>query len=226
MQKIVDANEKSCNAPKERTFSQVGVKRLVRPVAVSVVRDFIQEYHYSKNINGCKITQCYALYDDGELTGAMLFGELSTTAWKKYGESEKDVIELRRLVTLDKCPRNTESMFIAKCLKFLKKEYDYKICISYADPFHNHVGFVYQASNWSFLGRTPKDKLLVTPEGRSYHSRALRTKYKGEHKPFVKRLRKMQEDGVLEEVVTPGKYIYSYNLVSTQHATGLPYPKA
>ena len=210
----------------ENRRSSVPVERLVMPVHVSAVREFIQEHHYSKNINGCKITQCYALYDFGELVGAMLFGELSTTAWKKYGETEKDVIELRRLVTLDKCPKNTESMFIAKALKHLKKVHSYKICISYADPYHGHVGFIYQAANWSFLGKTPKDKLLVTPEGRTYHSRALRTKYKGDYKPFVKKLRAMNDSGLLKEVVTPGKYIYSYNLDKKQIATGLPYPKA
>ncbi|MCK5016882.1 MAG: hypothetical protein KAS32_07395 [Candidatus Peribacteraceae bacterium] len=198
---------------------------VIDPVPVSIIRSFIEDNHYSKSINGCKISQCYALYESCEIIGAILFGELSTTAWKKYGDDEKDVVELRRLVTLDKCPRNTESMFISRAIKHLKKHSPYKICISYADPFHGHVGYVYQASNWSFLGKTPKDKLLVTPEGRYYHSRALRTKYKGDYKPFVKRLRKMNEDGLLKEVVTPGKYIYSYNLQGKQVASGLPYPK-
>jgi len=197
----------------------------VDPVPVSDVRMFIEDNHYSRSINGCKITQCYALYDDNVLVGAALFGELSTTAWKRYGEHEKDVIELRRLVTLDSCPKNTESWFISKMLKHLKNRFDYSVCISYADPYYGHVGFIYQASNWSFLGRTNKDTLLITPDGRSYHSRALRTKYKGEYKPFVKRLRALHDAGELTEVTTPGKYIYSYNLKKKQKVTGLPYPK-
>ena len=212
--------------PKNSTCSGSSVERLVRPVHVSKVREFIEKHHYSGSINGCKISQCYALYIGGDLAGAMLFGELSTTAWKKYGENEKDVAELRRMVTLDSCPKNTCSVFISKALKHLKKTAGYKVCISYADPFHGHVGFVYQASNWSFLGKTPKDRLLLTPEGRYYHSRALRTKYKGDYKPFAKRLRKMQEDGLLKEVVTPGKYIYQYHLTGKQIVSGLSYPKA
>ncbi len=197
----------------------------VSPVPLSYVRDFIENNHYSKSVNGCKVTQCYALYDDVYLIGAILFGELSTTAWKKYGDSEKDVIELRRLCTLDTCAKNTESWFISRALKHLKSIYPYKVCISYADPYHNHVGYVYQASNWAYLGTTNKDKLLKSPDGRLYHSRALRTKYKGKYKPFVLKLRELYDNGLLEEIEVPGKHIYLYNLKGKQIITDQKYPK-
>ncbi len=36
------------------------------------VRDFIETYHYSGNINGCIADCCFALYNpDGEMVGAM-----------------------------------------------------------------------------------------------------------------------------------------------------------
>ena len=155
----------------------------------------------------------------------MLFGPLSTTAWKRYGEKEGDVVELRRLVCLDRCPHNTESWLIAKCLKVLKRQTGYKVCVSYADPHHGHCGTIYQAANWNYEGQTAPDVLLQTPEGRLYHSRALRTKYNGDFKPFVKRLRKLQEDGLLTEVAVPGKHIYTYALQGKQQPTRLPYPK-
>lgn len=59
------------------------IERLVMPVAVSVVRPFIEEHHYSKSINGCKVSMALALYEAGEMVGAVLFGPLSTTAWKR-----------------------------------------------------------------------------------------------------------------------------------------------
>ena len=83
------------------------LERLVMPVAVAVVRSFIEEHHYSKSINGCKVSMEFAIYEAGEMVGAVLFGPLSTTAWKRYGEKEGDVVELRRLVCLDRCPHNT-----------------------------------------------------------------------------------------------------------------------
>ncbi len=199
--------------------------RRVIPVTVAAVRAFIEQHHYSKSINGCKVSMSFALYEGSEMVGAVLFGPLSTTAWKRYGEKEGDVVELRRLVCLDHCPRNTESWLIAKCLKVLKKQTVYKVCVSYADPHHGHCGTIYQAANWNYAGQTAPDVLLQTPEGRLYHSRALRTKYNGDFKPFVKRLRKLQEGGLLTEVAVPGKHIYTYTLQGKQQPTRLPYPK-
>lgn len=193
---------------------------------VSDIRGFIEKHHYSRSINGCKVSRCFALHDDtGKLVGAALFGALSTTAWKRYGENEGDVVELRRFVCLNECPRNTESWFLARCLKALKLESDYKVCVSYADPHHGHCGIIYQAANWNYLGQTPPDVLLRTPDGKYYHSRALRTKYKGEFKPFVKKLREQFAAGLLVEVSVPGKYIYTYQLKGKQRVSGLPYPK-
>jgi hypothetical protein len=198
---------------------------IVKQVHRNDIKEFIEKYHYSKSINGVKVCYCFGLYNEDKLVGASLFGYLSTTAWKKYGEKEQDVIELRRLVTLDECPRNTESWFIARCLKIIKKENKHKICISYADRRFGHIGYIYQASNWNYLGVTPSDKVYVTPEGKEYHSRALRTKYKGEYKPFVKKLRELNDNGLLVVVDVPGKYIYSYNLVNKQIKNNKEYPK-
>jgi len=214
------------NAVDNPQLPAVSVDPLVMPVAVSVVRPFIERNHYSGSINGCKVSMAFALYQEGELVGAVLFGPLSTTAWKRYGANEQDVVELRRLVCLDRCQKNTESWLISRCLKVLKKETAYKICVTYADPYHGHRGTIYQAANWNYEGQTASDVLLKTPEGRLYHSRALRTKYKGDYKPFVKRLRKLQEDGLLIEVKVPGKHIYTYNLIGRQMPTRMPYPKA
>jgi len=41
----------------------------------------------------------------------------------------------------------------------------------------------------------------------------------------VKRLRKLQEDGLLTEVAVPGKHIYTYALQGKQQPTRLPYLK-
>jgi hypothetical protein len=49
------------------------LERLVMPVAVAVVRPFIEEHHYSKSINGCKVSMAFALYEAGEMVGAVLF---------------------------------------------------------------------------------------------------------------------------------------------------------
>ena len=177
------------------------------------IKDFIEKHHYSKSINGLKTSFCFGLYDDDVLIGACLFGQLSTTSWKKYSDKETDIVELRRLVLIDETPRNTESWFIAKCIKYIKQNSEFATIVSYADPYYNHTGYIYQASNFIYIGTTNKDKLLKDREtGKTFHSRALRTKYNGDYKPFVKVLRKKHEMGLLEEITVPGKHIYVYPL--------------
>lgn len=177
------------------------------------IKDFVELNHYSHNINGLKITKCFKIMRDSELVGACIFGELSTTAWKKYGDSEKDVLELRRLVLKDECVFNSESWFISKCLKWLKKNTEYKVVVSYADPNYGHSGIIYKASNFEYLGRTATDIVLEdTTTGKIYHSRAMRTKYKGKLKPFAKRLQELDKKGLLNKKKVSGKHIYVYKL--------------
>ena len=177
------------------------------------IKQFIEEHHYSHSINGLKTSFCFALYDSLDMVGAVLFGGLSTTAWKKYGSSEGSVIELRRLVISDHMPRNTASWFVSRALKYIKVNSAVEIVVSYADPLYSHVGYVYQACNFIYIGKTPPDTLFYDSEyDRTYHSRALRTKYKGQYKPFVVRLRKKLVEGKLVKIRTQGKYTYVYPL--------------
>lgn len=182
----------------------------------SEIKAFVEEHHYSGSINGIKSTYCFGLYKDGILKGASIFGMLSTTAWKKYGGTEKDVIELRRLVTLPNLPANTLSKFVAECIRYIKQHSEFKVVVSYADPYYGHHGGIYQACNFLYLGETSKDTILRDKHtGKSYHSRAMRTKYKGELKPFARRLKEQYDKGELEIVTVPGKHIYVYPLKKT-----------
>lgn len=178
------------------------------------VRSFVETYHYSKSVNGVKISQCFAVKSKDELVGGVIFGQMSTTAWKKFGKNEQEVLELRRLVLLDKCGHNCESRVISQCIKWIRRNVkSVKIIVSYADPHHGHLGTIYKASNFKYIGLSGKDKGFRDIEtGKVYHSRALRTKYNGDFKPFVKKLREKKEQGLLEPIELPGKHCYVFEL--------------
>lgn len=184
----------------------------VRPVERAEIRDFIEEHHYSHNINGVMASYCFGLYDGEELVGAMLYGKLGmANTWKKYGEKESDVLELRRLVLIDDTPRNSESFFIGKTLRWLVKNTEVKIVVSYADPNYGHQGVVYRASNFEFKGTTAPGRVIRWGD-KKYHDKAIRTKYKGELKPFAVRLRAALEAGEAVYEVQVPKNIYVYDL--------------
>lgn len=175
------------------------------------IRDFIETWHYSKNINGLISDYCFKLLDGETIIGGMIYGRIAMAGvWKKYTENESELTELRRLCCIDDTPKNTESYFIGHTLRWLKKNTDIKRVISYADTTYNHEGTIYKASNFKHCGMTAKGRVIMY-QGKRYHDKTIRTKYKGELKPFAKRVKEALETGEAEYVKTKGKHIYIYD---------------
>lgn len=185
---------------------------LVKLVNRSDVKDFIEKYHYSHNINGLMSSYCFGLYDKDELIGACMFGKLGmANAWKKYADREIDVIELRRLVLVTDTKKFAETYFISRCIKWLKANTDIKLIVSYADPEYGHSGIIYKASNFNLLGKTSRGKVIIW-NGKKYHDKAIRTKYNGQLKPFAQKLKTALSSNEAYYKPTQGKFIYTYKL--------------
>lgn len=173
---------------------------------------FIEENHYSGSINGCIADYCFGLYRDGEMIGAMFYGRMAMAGqWKRFADSEADVTELRRLCCVDDTPKNTESYFIGKTLRWLKKNTDLKRVVSYADAEHGHTGTIYKASNFTFEGKRAGARVIMY-DGKRYHDKCIRTKYKGELKPFAVRVKAALDSGEAHYIKTAGKYCFVYDL--------------
>lgn len=187
----------------------------VKPCDRKEVKEFIETYHYSHNINGVISDYCFKLVDNNEImVGAMIYGRLAMrNQYKKYCSNEADIIELRRLVCIDNTPKNTESYFIGHTLRWLKKNTSIKKVISYADTTYGHTGIIYKASNFKHVGQTVPIKVICRePDKKLFHDKAIRTKYKGELKPFAKRLIEDLAQGKAKYIETLPKNIYVYDL--------------
>lgn len=185
------------------------VERSTRPE----IRDFIERWHYSQSINGCIADFCYTLKDPaGEMKGAMFFGRMAmANQWKRFGETESQVIELRRLCCVGDTPKNAESFFIGKSLRLLKKDWGKGLVVSYADKEHGHAGTIYKASNFKQLADIKGAKVIIH-NGKRYHDKTIRTKYKGKLKPFAKRIKAALETGAAFYKETAGKCTFTYQL--------------
>ena len=171
------------------------------------IKEFIETYHYSKNINGISSPYCFKLLDNGDMIGAMVYGYIAMQGvWKKYAEKETDLIELRRLCCIDDTPKNTESYFIGYTLRWLRDNTSIKKVISYADETYNHKGVIYKASNFKHLGMTKNGKVIVY-KNKLYHDKTIRTK-----KPYAERIKTALENGNAHYRDTLGKHIYMYEL--------------
>jgi len=177
------------------------------------ISEFIETYHYSKSINGCIADYCYALFNpNNEMVGGMFFGKMAMhNQFKRFSIDEKEVIELRRLCCIDDTPKNAESFFIAKSIKLLKKEWDGSIIVSYSDKEYNHYGTIYKASNFEQLEDIKGAKVIIY-NGKRYHDKAIRTKYKGKLKPFAQRIKDALDSGVAYYKQTSGKCTFVYKI--------------
>ena len=185
----------------------------VQEVTRKEITWFIEKYHYSGSINGCIADFCYALYAPGGIiVGAMFFGRMAMlNQWKRFGDCAEDVIELRRLCCVDGTPRNAESFFIGKSLRLLKRAWGGRVIVSYADKEYGHSGIIYKASNFTMVREIPGARVIMY-EGRRYHDKTIRTKYKGVLKPFAKRIKDALGSGDAYYKKTKGKFTYTYDI--------------
>lgn len=185
----------------------------VKKCARKDIKDFIEKWHYSHNINGCIANFCYSLHNPTEdIVGALFYGKMAmANQWKRFSDSPSEVIELRRLCCIDNTPKNAESFFIGKTLKLLKKEWSGKFVISYSDKEYGHYGTIYKASNFKQLEDISGAKVIVF-NNKIYHDKTIRTKYKGKLKPFAENIKRALETGKAYYKKTSGKCTYMYQL--------------
>ncbi len=177
------------------------------------IKDFIEKHHYSKSINGCISDYCFMLLDGSKMIGACFFGRMAMAGqWKKYTDNPDEITELRRLCCVDNTKKNTESFFISKCLKWLKLNTKINIVISYADPYYSHTGVIYRACSFKYLGQSSRGRFIMW-NGKKYHDKTIRTKYKGVLKPFAKKVKDALDKKEAYYVQSDGKHIYLKNIV-------------
>jgi hypothetical protein len=126
-----------------------------------------------------------------------------------HSESPDKVLELRRLCLIDETPKNSESYFVSRTLKWLRKNTDWEFVISYADAEQGHTGVIYRASNFKYLGVTKPGKRLEV-DGKSFHIRTLSMT----DRPYGVEINRRYKDGDegIRIIETLPKHIYTYDL--------------
>lgn len=123
------------------------VNRISPQIAMNIVVD--KHYLHRK----CPVSLAFGLMhkDSNKIDGVVTYGvPCSSTLLKGIcGEDEMhNVYELNRLWVSDNVPKNGESFLIGNSIKQLDKE----IIVSFADTSQDHIGFIYQATNFMYCG--------------------------------------------------------------------------
>ena len=137
-------------------------------------KDFMTKYHYTHTCPKCSIA--YGIYHNEQLQCVVVYGQpsgknLASSIWK--GGNEQECLELLRLYSFDNCPKNIESWSISRSIKELKQDMpQVKVLVSYADNSAGHIGYIYQASSWTYIGKGSKEcKIFI--DGERQHRRTL-----------------------------------------------------
>jgi hypothetical protein len=118
--------------------------------------DWMIQRHYLGKWPGVTVATL-ALCRDEEPVGVIVFSFPPPETFVRYGGL---TWELGRLWVADSEPRNTESWFIARAVRYVKRHHrDVRALVSYADPSVGHSGTIYRAANWIEDGRTDEERL-------------------------------------------------------------------
>lgn len=131
-----------------------------------------KHFHYAKAVP--VNTLGYNVYNDnGEWCGVVLFGTgANNNIGKEYGLKQGQVFELVRVALNGK--QSCTSQAVALSLKQLHKDCPLcRLVVSYADIDQSHLGTIYQATNWAFVGTMMKDQHDSSwiVKGKRYHGR-------------------------------------------------------
>ena len=145
---------------------------MVACIAIRIAKELIVLNHYLHTLPG-GTAMAFGVLLGGRLLGALTLGAGPTNAYRLVeGASPRHCIALTRLWLSEELPPNAESRVIGIVLRNLARHTDLKFVVSYADPSQGHVGTIYQASNWLYLGLSQATPLYSLAGESPRHSRS------------------------------------------------------
>jgi hypothetical protein len=163
----------------------------------------------------------FGVWEDGRFIGAVIFGwGANHNLSKAYGLDMTECVELVRVAM--RAHVTPVSQVVAACLRKLHQgSPGLRVVVSFADPARGHVGGIYKAGNWIYLGMTPPKKDLL------YRGQILqRRDYTGTR--FNGQPRAPIPAGAVW-IDAPGKHRYAYPLDRAMRrqltAQAQPYPR-
>jgi hypothetical protein len=183
----------------------------------------VKHWHYSRSLP-CSKTARIGVWEDSVFIGAVVF------AWGankrlagEYGLKMTECVELCRVALTNH--RTPVSKIVSFAVKTLKRTMPgIRLLVSYADPEKGHIGGIYQAMNWIYVGERATASGIML-RGKLTHRRTVNSKYGTSSITWLRQ----NVDRRAYHVNTKPKHKYLYPLDETisQRVRHLhnPYPK-
>jgi len=188
---------------------------ILYPATKKAVHYAVRNYHYSQKASARCFDVAFSVFNDKkEFCGVICYGRgANPKIASPYGLKQGEVLELLRVALNGK--QESTSKAISISIKLLKKASPLtKILVSYADKGQNHIGIIYQATNWIFETESESSGYEYYKDGKWWHSKSLAR----------------FDRAKMEKRKMSGKYKYIYPLSKDMlllcKERGKPYPKA
>ena len=151
----------------------------INEISKETAIEMIQKYHYSNTLP--KINKYFlGCFLDTELVGCITLGygtrPKHTIQLLFDNLDTKDYLEIGRMCMTDSMPKNSESQMLKAAIKWIKQNTDIKVLFTWADGMLGKCGYVYQASNFMYAGKSNSDIYLF--DGYKIHPRQTRDLFK------------------------------------------------
>jgi hypothetical protein len=208
-------------------------RAVVRPVSRKMAEQVILKYEWLGAM--AQTSRHYGIFFGNHCAGVSCVNDDSRranrNAHREFGLQDGEVAYLARGACVHWAPPGTNSKLVSWTCRLVAKVSRAKVMIAYADTDAGEIGTIYQACNWTYIGRGSSTKQWVSPGGvvrDQLHPFNLARREGGTRAGWVDRLRK---SGWSEQASNP-KHRYAYVLDKSDAALVArvarmrrPYPK-
>lgn len=139
----------------------------VRPCTQTEAVDLIVRAHYAAGAPNTSVARHALVRADNpdKLYGVALWLPPKRRAAESVNRvNPRGVLALSRFVVLDDVPANGESFLLGRSMRLVDRR-AWPTLLTYADTRHGHVGTIYRATNWTYLGTVRGSDAWVDPTG-------------------------------------------------------------
>ena len=229
-------DERALSNPRPAMDSLAGC--VVKRITEDEARQVILEYEWLGTMPTVALAYYGLLNAAGEIAGVTCFGTgVGTNARNVCGAEHRDVtVCLERGACVHWAHKDAGSFLVSKACRLAAQEFGWQVFYAYSDEEAGEIGTIYQACNWTYIGRgvgrgngNTSRWVFTDPAGKAVSSRAMRRLYKGqvlsEMWPVFEFLgwtrRRVMDKHKYVVVLAKGKV----GIEMRSRLTALPYPK-
>lgn len=186
----------------------------------------VLRWHYSRRMPKSKLVRI-GVWEDEKFSGAVIYGlGANRHLARPFGLQDTEVCELVR-VALAPGRRHPTSQVVAVSLRLLKRQSPgLRLVVSYADLGQDHIGTIYQAGGWLYLGTSEQGYLKI--HGRIVHPRTVYDRYGpgGQSVPWLRE--NVDPNAARVEMAPKLRYVFPLDKALRRQLApqAQPYPKS